>query len=81
MELIDKNSKLVDWYLRRIKNWSDRSKLELISRLAQRMNNKETPQENRFDRAYGAWVGPESAEEIIEDIRGSRTFNRKIEGL
>lgn len=32
-----------------------------------------------FYNAFGAWESKQTAEEIIEDIRNSRTFNRQIE--
>jgi hypothetical protein len=57
------------------------AKLDLISRLTQSLKSQVRPKENLFDSSFGAWTGSESAEEIIKGIRGSRTFNRQIEGL
>lgn len=34
---------------------------------------------NSFERAFGAWDKSDDAEYIIEDIRSSRSFNRKID--
>jgi hypothetical protein len=34
-----------------------------------------------FESSFGAWVGNESAEEIVKGRKDSRTFNRQIEGL
>ena len=38
-----------------------------------------TEEKDRLHHSFGAWVGPESAEEIIDTISSSRSFNRKVE--
>jgi hypothetical protein len=73
------NTHIVDSYLALLKGLDPNVKLDLISKLTQSLKSDIKPAENLFESSYGAWAGNESAEEIISNIRDSRTFNRQIE--
>lgn len=67
-------------YLSLLKNMSRDGKLDLIARLSQSLKSK--PEEpSSMSYFYGAWDAEESAEDMIEDLRKARTFNRNIESL
>jgi len=76
---IDKN--LIDLYLQLIEKLGDKSKLELISRLSSSMKTKKKKIDKSVLKLYGSIKSEETAEELIDKIRSSRTFNRKIEGF
>jgi len=81
MNTADLNTKLIDSYVSLLKNLSAKNKLDLISKLT---NTVKTDAEQRnvdFFKSFGGWDENESAEELIEIIKGSRTFNRTIQEL
>ena len=78
---IESNKKLVEAYYNVLKNMNKKDKLSLISKLNKSVKSHSRSRVNRFKRSFGAWVGKESAEEIIQSIRGSRHFNRRREEL
>lgn len=75
------NSHILDNYLAFLETLSPGVKLDIISKLTQSLKSEVKAKENLFDSSFGAWVGNESAEDIIQGIRASRMFNRQIEGL
>ncbi len=78
MNTTDINTKLIDSYISLLKNMSAQNKLDLISRLTSTVK-KDLEQENSaFYKAFGDWDENESAEDLIETIRESRTCNRTI---
>jgi hypothetical protein len=79
MKTIDVNTTLVEGYLRLLDNLSPNSKLDLISKLTLTVKTDVTDKKKQFYKAFGAWESKKSADEIIDDIRNSRTFNRQIE--
>lgn len=78
MKAIDINTTLIDGYLRLLDNLSPNNKLDLISKLTLTVKTDITDKKKSFYKAFGAWESKQSADEIINDIRGSRTFNREI---
>ena len=56
-------------------------KKALMDRLARSIQEENAQKHNRMEEAFGAWEGKESANEVIYEIRKSRTFNRKTEEL
>ena len=72
---------LIESYLGLLKNLSPDSKLELISRLSDSLNLPKKPTDKPLADLFGAFISKKSADEIITDIKGSRNFNRKIEGF
>ena len=81
MKAIDINTTLIDGYLRLLDNLSPSNKLDLISKLTLSVKTDITDRKKFFFKAYGAWESKQSADQIISDIRNSRTFNRQIEEL
>lgn len=81
MKTADINTTLIDGYLRLLGNLSPSNKLDLISKLSLSMKNKDERSKKKFYESFGAWDSKESAEEIIDTIRKSRTFNRQNESF
>jgi len=79
LKIIDINTTLIEGYLRLLDNLSPSKKLDLISKLTLSVKTDISNRKKSFYKAYGAWVSKQSADEIINDIRNSRTFNREIE--
>ena len=81
MKAIDINTTLIDGYIRLLDNLSPSNKLDLISKLTLSVKTDITDRKKSFYKAYGAWESKQTADQIISDIRNSRTFNRQIEEL
>ncbi len=81
MKAIDINTTLIEGYLRLLDNLSPSTKLDLISKLTLSVKNDISDRKKTFYKSYGAWKSKQTADEIIADIRKSRTFNRHIEQL
>jgi hypothetical protein len=81
MKPVDINTTLIEGYLRLLDNLSPGNKLDLISKLTQSVKTDITQKKKHFYEAFGAWESRQSADEIIQDIRTSRNFNRQIEKL
>ncbi len=79
MKPIDINMTLIEGYLQLLDNLSPSNKLDLISKLTLSVKNDITERKKSFYKAFGAWESKQSADEIIKDLRNSRTFNRQIE--
>jgi len=79
MKAIDINNTLVDGYLQLLENLSPNNKLDLISKLTLSIKKEQDQKNKSFYKAFGAWDSKQSADEIIDSIRSSRTFNRTIE--
>ena len=79
MKAIDINTTLIEGYLRLLDNLSPSNKLDLISKLTVSVKTDITDRKKYFYKAFGAWESKKSADQIINDIRDSRTFNRQIE--
>lgn len=79
MNAADINTKLIDSYISLLKNMSAQNKLDLISKLTNTVKTDLEQEKTDFYKAFGGWDENESAEDLIETIRGSRTFNRTIE--
>lgn len=81
METIDINTTLIEGYLRLLSNLSVNNKLELISRLTISIKTDISERKSSFYKAFGAWESKQSADDIIDEIYQSRTFDRRIEQL
>ena len=68
-------------YWNLLKNLSSDVKLDLIARLSNSLLNQDKPAEDsQWASAFaGKWIDARSAEEIIDDIRESRTSNEEID--
>ena len=79
MKAIDINNTLVDGYLQLLENLSPNNKLDLISKLTLSIKKEQDQKNKSLYKAFGAWDSKQSADEIIDSIRSSRTFTRTIE--
>lgn len=79
MKAIDINTTLIEGYLRLLDNLSPSNKLDLISKLTVSVKTDITDRKKHFYKAFGAWESKKSADQMINDIRSSRTFNRQTE--
>lgn len=53
------------------------SKAELIATLSKSLKAEKKNMESTFYKSFGAFVSEKSAEEIVADIKRSRTFRKK----
>jgi len=81
MQSIDINKKLVDSYLDLLENLSTNSKLDLISRLSDSLKSGKKNEGNSLKSLSGDFIEEKSAEEIIDDLKKARKFNRKTESF
>jgi predicted metal-binding transcription factor (methanogenesis marker protein 9) len=72
---------LIDSYLGLLSNLSPDSKLELIAKLSETLKGSKKPTEKSVKDLYGAFVSEKSADEIIAELKDSRNFTRKIDGI
>jgi len=77
MKSADININLIESYFGLLKNLSADSKLELIAKLSKSMKTAKAEKPDSLKSLYGAFVSEQSADELIDDIRTARTFNRK----
>lgn len=70
---------IVNSYWKLLSHLNSDVKLRLIAKLSGSLVTSSVGEkENWADEFYGAWEDSCSAEEIIENIRGSRVFNKNI---
>ena len=51
--------------------------MELIAKLSNSMKTTKRAKDDSLKSLYGAFISKQSADEIINDIKQARTFNRK----
>lgn len=73
------NNIIIEGYLMLLENLSPGSKLDIIARLTASVKSDIVAKGTTFQKAFGAFDSEKSADEIIDDIRESRTFTRQIE--
>jgi hypothetical protein len=71
----------IDTYLTLLKSLSPDSQLELISRLSASLRGSRESVGQSLSSLYGSFISKRSADEIISDLKNSRSFNRKTEEL
>lgn len=81
METADINTTIIDGYLQMLDSLTPSNKLDLISKLTASVKSDITNKKSSFKEAFGAFQSEKSADEIISEIRNSRTFSRQIEEL
>jgi hypothetical protein len=81
MKAADLNFNLIDSYLGLLKSLSPESKLELISKLSDSLKGGKRPTDKSLSDLYGSFISSKSADEIIEELKTARNFNRKTEGF
>lgn len=72
---------MIDNYFGLMRGLSTEYKIKLIAKLSNSIVEEVTKKEHLVDKYYGAFKSEKSAEEIISEIRDSRTFNRSIESF
>jgi hypothetical protein len=81
MNPVSQNINTADFYFGFLKNLRHDSKLDLITKLSESLKGVEARGNTSLDALFGAYKSEETAEEIIAELRASRTFNRKTEML
>ena len=81
MKTTDLNKALIDNYFGLIKNLSPEIKINLIERIAITLKGDIKKSNPTLSDAFGAWKSKKSADEIINELRKNRNFNRQIENL
>jgi len=74
------SDKSIARYFGFLKNMDIQSKKKLIIQLTDSIESSKEI-EKSIDHLFGAWEDTRTAEEMIDEIRESRTQNRKIEGF
>jgi hypothetical protein len=73
------NTTIINGYVGLLENLSPDNKLDLISKLTASVKTDLANRKSTFKKSFGAFKSEKTAEEIIEEIRNSRLFNREIE--
>ncbi len=73
------NINIADYYFGFLKNLKHDSKLDLITKLSETLKRSEMKEETSLQSLFGAYKSDEIAEQIIAELRASRTFNRNTE--
>ncbi len=81
MEARPQNIHVADYYFEFLKNLKHDTKLDLITKLSESLKSSEQKEDTSLQSLFGAYKSGETAEEIIADLRASRTFIRKTETL
>ncbi|KAF2331395.1 glycosyltransferase family 1 protein [Flavobacterium daemonense] len=74
MTVTDKN--ILETYSNLFEGLSFSNKIELIERLTKSLKSNKS-KENNFYKSFGAFVSEKSAEEIVAEIKSSRSFRDK----
>jgi hypothetical protein len=81
MEPANIDATIIEGYANLLDGLSPASKLDLIARLTASIKSDMEKKQTTFEEAFGAWHSEETAEELIDAIRSSRTFTRKTENF
>lgn len=81
MEAFDSNITIIEGYFRLLGNLSPSNKLDLISKLTDSIKSDLTDKKSSFKKSFGAFESDKDADQIINEIRNSRTFTRQIEDI
>ena len=79
MRLTKANTSITDGYLDLLENLNTSAKLDLISKLSASVKTDILQKKTSFKKAFGAFQSKETADEIINNIKSSRTLSRQIE--
>ena len=81
MKKIELNSALIDSYYALLKRLSHKVRVELIARLSDSLQLEDKRDGGDFFSLFGAYQSEKTADEIIRDLKDSRTFKRQTEEL
>ncbi len=68
---------IVETYSGLLEGLSSESKTELIESLSNSLKSNKKTKESNFYKSFGAFASEKTAEEIIVEIKSSRSFRRK----
>jgi len=75
------NTVLIDNYYGLLSSLSKENKIRLIAKLSNSIIEDSIEDENIVDNFFGSFKSEKSAEELINEIRESRIFNRTVEAF
>lgn len=81
MNTVPNNINIADYYFGFLKNLKHDSKLDLIAKLSESLKTTSKKGDVSLQSLFGAYKSEETADEIIAELRASRTFNRNTEIL
>lgn len=79
MSTAEIDTTIIDGYVRLLEKLSTSNKLDPISRLTKSIKSNLKKKKSSFQKPLGALESSVAAEEIIEEKRISRAYERKIE--
>ena len=81
MKNADLNTILINSYFELFQRLSSKGKQALISKLTKSMRKDESKQAESFFSTFGALEDEKPAQEIIREVKNSRTFNKNTAEL
>ena len=75
------NTTLINSYFELFRRLSLTGKKALISKMTKSLTTQRAEQSDSFFKTFGAYQDDKSAEDIISEIKKSRTFNRNTAEL
>jgi len=81
MKTTEFNANFINNYIGLITNLSPDLKLDLIEKITKILKKDIAKEKTSITKSFGAWQSKKSADEIINEIRVKRNFNRIIEPL
>lgn len=81
MKTLPKTVTNADYFFGLLSNLNSDIKLDLISKLSNSLKSKSVKKAPTLDELFGAFKSDKSADEIIKELKKSRTFTRKVESL
>jgi hypothetical protein len=81
MKLSDYDTTIIDGYAGLLENLSANNKLDLIARLTASVKTDFKSKKSSFKKAFGAFDSKKTADQIIDEIRNSRVFTKKLESF
>jgi hypothetical protein len=74
-------TQIINAYLELLETLTPKLKLKLIEKLSKSIDKEILVKNDRFEKSFGAWIDSRDSDEIIAEIRNSRTLNRQIESF
>lgn len=78
---INTSTILIDNYFGLLSSLSREDKIKLIAKLSNSIVDEGVKKDDVIDKFFGAFYSEKSAEDIIKEIKESRTFNRSLEAF
>jgi len=75
------NAVMIDNYFGLMRGLSKEHKIKIIAKLSNSIVDEVAESDRLVDKFYGAFKTDKTAEDIITEIRKSRTFNRTIKAF